>query len=669
MAAQASKSVRLGDLLRISRPLAWVNTLVPFTAGYLLGFTHLTLPWLIGALFFTLPYNLFLYGVNDIYDVESDHRNPRKDSAEGANIGRGRHTRLAWLIALVLLPGGIYLWWLSPLTARVLLGAMLVLGLAYSVRPLRFKEIPLLDSLTSSAHFVLPLVFGLALAGSTRWYWPAVSAFFIWGVASHALGAIQDIGPDRAAHQRSLATFLGARKTSLLSFWCYLICCLIVAIAYYPLGLLAAVLLAFYPLNVSFFFKYKSDAKHYLYHRAWRNFLALNYIIGFWLVQLLLFFADPMRLGAQHSIWLADFFIGFAIFQILLIIHNLAGFRRPKNRRLSDYPKASILIHAYNQADNIASTMLAALGQNYPDYEIIFADLGSVDNTANIVASYQDERLKTVRIDPLPADWTINSWASQQLLTHATGSVVVLLSADTVLLPDTLGVLVSLMAEQKLDFISLLPADQNKTLAQKMLLSLNRFFWIGLYPAAYLTKNFPQFSAAYSGLMAFSRTSLETIGGFVRVKRSPLEDLDLFAAAKAEGLKTGFYFGSELAVMQNHASFRLIVLQNLQRYYPALRFNFGLCVAVVTGGLFVLCLPAVLLLYALAAGRHELALLLAIGIGMAVINRLVVAITSRQSYGANILYPATSLVALVLILFSMLNYELFRPRWQKRTEL
>jgi len=35
---------------------------------------------------------------------------------------------------------------------------------AYSAKGVRFKEIPFVDSLTSSAHFVLPAVFGVVLA-------------------------------------------------------------------------------------------------------------------------------------------------------------------------------------------------------------------------------------------------------------------------------------------------------------------------------------------------------------------------------------------------------------------------------------------------------------------------------------------------------------------------
>ena len=59
----------------------------------------------------------------------------------------------------------------------------------------------MLDSLTSSTHFAGPAAFGLALAGAPLGLAAAASltAFLLWGMASHAFGAVQDVQPDREA--------------------------------------------------------------------------------------------------------------------------------------------------------------------------------------------------------------------------------------------------------------------------------------------------------------------------------------------------------------------------------------------------------------------------------------------------------------------------------------
>ncbi len=640
-----TKQLTLKSAIQNSRPLWWPLTALSFVSGYMLG--HPSISWVLfaGLVYFTLPYNLLRAGLDRGFD------------------------RLAQIAIGLSITFGAYFFIIGSRTSCIILGLLLIIAVGDSVPPLRFRSIPIVDGLSFALQLVLPLLFGLALGEAQSWYWPAVISFVVWGFGSYALSTIPTLSHKRSLTERSIATIFGTRLTALISLWFYLASALVVAVSYAPAGILAGGLMGFYVLNVSFFLKYRSDAKSGQFARAWRNSLALNYIVGGWLVLLLLFTLDPWHLGMARATSLAELLIAIAIAQTLLIIHNLAGFARPKNHRLSDYPKASILIHAYNQADNIASTMLAALGQNYPDYEIVFADLGSTDNTANIVASYQDERLREIQIKPTPNDWSLNSWASQQLLEHAKGEVVVLLSADTVLLPDTLGIITSLLFEQELDIVSLLPADQNKTLSQRLLLSLNRYFRLGLYPAAYLNKNFPRLAAASSGLMGFSRSALERINGFESVKRSPLEDLDLAAEAKQRNLRTGFYLGSELATMQNHASLRLIVLQNIQRFYPSLRFSYPLAVAMITGGLFVLVLPLPIFVFELAQGHTHLAILFGLGLIMNVVNRLIIAATSRQSYVATIFYPLTSFVALLLVLVSMLQYELFKPRWQNRTEL
>ena len=72
------------DLVAISRPLFWFNTAVPYVWGWFLSGRSLDAPTLLLIAYFSFPFNLLLHGVNDIFDYETDLRNTRKDSAEGA---------------------------------------------------------------------------------------------------------------------------------------------------------------------------------------------------------------------------------------------------------------------------------------------------------------------------------------------------------------------------------------------------------------------------------------------------------------------------------------------------------------------------------------------------------------------------------------------------------
>jgi 4-hydroxybenzoate polyprenyltransferase len=91
---------RLGQLVLSSRPLSWINTAYPFAAAYLLTTRELDLTFWLGTLYFLIPYNLAMYGINDVFDYESDLRNPRKGGVEGAVLDRRMH-RLTIFAAIV----------------------------------------------------------------------------------------------------------------------------------------------------------------------------------------------------------------------------------------------------------------------------------------------------------------------------------------------------------------------------------------------------------------------------------------------------------------------------------------------------------------------------------------------------------------------------------------
>ncbi|MGN6742875.1 MAG: prenyltransferase, partial [Amnibacterium sp.] len=206
----------LRQLLTASRPLSWVNTAYPFALALLLLQHPVDVPLLVvGAVYFLIPYNLAMYGINDVFDYESDLRNPRKGGVEGAVLDPRYHrpillavvaTNVPFLVALLLM-GGPASW--------LVLAISVFAVVAYSAPRLRFKERPVLDSITSSTHFVSPAVYAAALAGHAPDARTVLllTAFFCWGMASHAFGAVQDIPADRAAGIGSIATAFGAAAT------------------------------------------------------------------------------------------------------------------------------------------------------------------------------------------------------------------------------------------------------------------------------------------------------------------------------------------------------------------------------------------------------------------------------------------------------------------------
>ncbi len=278
----------LRELFVSSRPVSWINTAFPFAAAYLLTTRSVDAPLVVGILFFLVPYNLAMYGVNDVFDYESDLRNPRKGGTHGAVLDKRMHPITLWASALSCVPFVVYLVIIGSPLSWLVLALSIFFVVFYSAPPLRLKERPFADSMTSSIHFFSPAVYGLVLAGAA---WTpqlvfVLVAFALWGIASHAFGAVQDVEADRAADISSIATARGARWTVRFALVAYLLAGVAMLFTAWP-GPLAAVLVIPY-LVVCWPYRNVTDADSDSATAGWNRFLWLNQIAGFGTTMLLI---------------------------------------------------------------------------------------------------------------------------------------------------------------------------------------------------------------------------------------------------------------------------------------------------------------------------------------------------------------------------------------------
>ncbi|MCT9871410.1 prenyltransferase [Paenarthrobacter aurescens] len=277
----------LPQALLASRPVSWINTAYPFAAAMILTTREIDWVLIVGTFYFLIPYNLAMYGINDVFDYESDLKNPRKGGIEGALLQPRLHRPMLWLAAITNVPFLLVLAFTGGPAVWISLTVSAFAVAAYSVAGLRFKERPVLDSLTSSTHFVSPAVVGLALAGAdvTPGLLILLVAFFLWGMAAHAFGAVQDIEPDRQACIGSIATVIGARRTVRLAVVLWLVAGLAMLATPWP-GPLAAIIAVPYIANCAPYWNV-TDSTAARTNVAWRRFIWLNYGSGF-LVTLIL---------------------------------------------------------------------------------------------------------------------------------------------------------------------------------------------------------------------------------------------------------------------------------------------------------------------------------------------------------------------------------------------
>lgn len=277
---------KLKSLALISRPISWLNTAFPFGAAYLVTGGSLDPVFWSGVFYFLIPYNLLMYGINDVFDYDSDMLNPRKGGIEGAKEQKSMHPLIIISSITLNLPFLVYLLMSGSLLTNTILALVVFLVIAYSIKGLRFKEVPILDSATSSLHFVGPMVYAMSITGFEATYWPYVIAFFMWGAASHAFGAVQDVIPDREGKLASIATIFGARTTTRLVFVLYIVASATLALQGALVALVGLVSLS-YALNVIPYLNV-TDKTSASTNKGWRRFIWLNLTTGFVITMVLI---------------------------------------------------------------------------------------------------------------------------------------------------------------------------------------------------------------------------------------------------------------------------------------------------------------------------------------------------------------------------------------------
>lgn len=274
----------------------------PFVVGLLIGARSPRdlLDWraLCFGMFFLFPANLFVYGVNDAYDFETDARNSKKDLYE-ARPERSSHRRLLAIAFAICLPFVLIAVLAAPARATAMLAAFFFLAHQYSATPIRAKARPLVDSLFN-ALYACPAFFAHALLGGQGMVWPWVGAAWCWVAAMHAYSAVPDIGADTEAGVPTIATALGMRSTLLV---CAALYALAAALSYSALSWLSILLGAVYLGMMALSLRAGARQGEPGVMKLYRFFPALNSLAGFllfWRIAWAKF--EPDILAALHRL-------------------------------------------------------------------------------------------------------------------------------------------------------------------------------------------------------------------------------------------------------------------------------------------------------------------------------------------------------------------------------
>jgi 4-hydroxybenzoate polyprenyltransferase len=672
-AAPEGPGALMRELVAASRPLSWVNTALPFAAAAYAALRGVDLAVALGFVYFLVPYNLLMYGVNDIFDYASDVANPRKGSVEGGLLPPDRR-RATWVaVALTNVPLLVAIALVAPPAGTVVVLVAALAAVVYSAPPLRTKERPLLDSLTSSSHFVLPAIAGFLVGGmpAADIPWPVVVAFFAWGVASHAVGAIQDIAYDRAAGIGSIATAAGPRTTAWLALACYGLAA-VIPLAYGPLGILAALALAPYlllPLSILF------DPREAQARRAWRSFLGLNFLAGFVLTQVLLaawgFYTLPVGAVVVAVACLT------AGVPLLMALTTEASLRLPATPAPGvALPPLTVIVPCRDEAARLPAVIASLAAQDHPGFLIVVADDASRDGSDDVALAELARRRpgrgdRVIAVPPKPDGWAGKSWACDRAAAATQSPHLLFLDADTVL--DDPSALARLASEQVRTGDGLVTGVTRyamPTFAEQVCVPQLPMTIFGLLPLALVqgTAGRPPGGAfAYGPLLFVDRGAYMRSGGHAANPGSEREDIDLARTFVRAGERVRLVRATSLATTRHYPD-GVGALGAWRRVFVAYGGgSFAVAIASLALTTLAWLLPCVLPVAGFVTGDAVVVAGGLVALTFVAAFRLLVAIRERMPLRTVLWHPLTVGVTTVAQVASVVDAVRGRPaRWRGR---
>ena len=195
----------------------------------------------------SFPVCLYTFGLNDIFDDDSDRINPRKGGLDGIRLEQ-QHRRL---IEKAALGAGIIFLSLSFLTRNVFnifyTSTILCLAYVYSAPPWRLKTRPPLDVVSAGIMgFLAPFGLGFGFVDNAAAL-PIQAYYFTFCVMGfHAFSTIMDYEVDKKAGDTTFAVAYGKRCAAALPGIVFLLSPFFVESFYVKIFFLLCVFLSFF---------------------------------------------------------------------------------------------------------------------------------------------------------------------------------------------------------------------------------------------------------------------------------------------------------------------------------------------------------------------------------------------------------------------------------------
>jgi len=210
------------------------------------------------------------------------------------------------------------------------------------------------------------------------------------------------------------------------------------------------------------------------------------------------------------------------------------------------WPDVVAIIPARDEADVIAESVGSLLRQDYPGrFSIVVVDDQSSDATAAAASAAASAlgaagRVHVIPGSNVPSGWTGKLWAVRQGLAAVEAGAeppkfVLFTDADIVYAPQMLRRLVAIARSKDSILTSLMVKLRCESPAEHWLVPAFIFFFLKLYPFAWVNDLGRATAAAAGGCTLVQRKALGLAGGLEAVRGSLIDDCALAALMKRQG--------------------------------------------------------------------------------------------------------------------------------------
>jgi hopene-associated glycosyltransferase HpnB len=263
------------------------------------------------------------------------------------------------------------------------------------------------------------------------------------------------------------------------------------------------------------------------------------------------------------------------------------------------------IVPARNEAALIGSAITSLLNQTVA-LRVILVDDESTDGTADVARRVAEKAGKTdalivIQGKPMPAGWTGKVWSMHQGIEYArvrgfNPPWLMLTDADVLHGPETVASLGRIASQGQYDLVSFMVKLHCESLAEKLLIPAFVYFFLMLYPPAWIRNPRRATAGAAGGCMLVRAEALECAGGLQAVRNAVIDDCALAGLLKRHGRRLWVGLTDQSQSLRRYETFSQIEHMISRTAFNQLKHSLFLLLCTIAGMVITYLAPPLLLL-------------------------------------------------------------------------